>query len=102
MGTVPTAPVRGVGLTLLLQHGLPVWIHAVRSCVSPSPSPITIATARSLSPDDRHASVSMAHGCRADVLPLAQHAEVARLLAGLVLSARPVRRDRPAHDGEYV
>ncbi len=92
IGTTATAPVRGVGLALLLQQGVPAWLQAVSTCISPSPPTLV----------PQETPLSLLREPRADVIPRAQHAEVATLLAGLVLSARAMRRARPAHDGEYI
>jgi hypothetical protein len=102
IGSTATAPVRGVGLALLLQQGMAAWLQAVRTCISPSPPGVPTAPDVTPSDDDQHAALPVSRGPRADVIPWAQHAEVATLLASLVLSARSMRRDRPAQDGEYV
>jgi hypothetical protein len=101
IGSTATAPVRGVGLALLLQQGVAAWLQAISTCISPSPQALAPAPPDTTS-DDHHAAVPVSRGPRADVIPWAQHAEVARLLAGLVLSVRSMRRDRPAQDGAYV
>lgn len=101
IGSTVTTPVRGVGLALLLQQGVAAWLQAVSSCISPSPPGIAPATSVPAS-DDRAAPLPVPRGPRVDVIPLAQHAEIATLLAGLVLSARPVPRIPPAHHGECV
>jgi hypothetical protein len=84
-------PVRGVGLALLMHEGLPAWMRAVRITLS-SPSVISMATP-AIAPVDPSASRVPMHPPRADVIPPAQHAEAARLIVSLVLSARP--RPRP-------
>lgn len=92
IGTTATAPVGGVGLALLLQQGVPAWLRAVSTCISSSPG--GSATARSApTSDDQDTLLPMPRGLQAGVIPWAQHAEVATLLVGLVLSARPPRRD---------
>ena len=101
IGSTAIAPVRGVGLALLLQQGVAAWLQAVSTCISPSPQALA-PTPPDTTSDDQHPGLPVSRGPRADVIPWAQHAEVATLLAGLVLSARLMRRDRPPHDGEYV
>jgi len=101
IGSTATAPVRGVGLALLLQQGVAAWLQAVSTCIGPSP-PGLAPTSDDTTADDQTAPLPVSRGPRADVIPWAQHGEVATLLAGLVLSARSMRRDRPAHDGECV
>jgi hypothetical protein len=97
VGSPATAPVRGVGLALLLQQGVAAWLRAVSSCISPSaPSSTTVPH---LTTSDDHDPLPRP---RADVIPWTQHSEVATLLAGLVLSACPVRRHPATHDGERV
>jgi hypothetical protein len=89
------ATVCGVGLALLLQQGMAAWLQAVSTCISPSPPGCTTVPT-----SDDHDRVP--RGPRADVIPWTKHAEVATLLAGLVLSACPVRRTAAAYDGERV
>ena len=101
IGATATAPVRGVGLGLLLQQGVAAWLQAVSTCISPSRSGLASAPHDTTSADP-HAPPPVSRGARAAVIPWAAHAEVATLLAGLVLSARSARRDRPAHLGESV
>jgi hypothetical protein len=102
IGSIATRPVRGVGLALLLQQGVAAWLQAVSTCIS-SPSPPGLAPpSDTTTSDDQTAPLPVSRGARADVTPWAQHAEVATLLAGLVLSARAPRRDQPAHDGESL
>jgi len=101
IGATATAPVRGVGLALLLQQGVAAWLQAVSTCISPLP-PGLAPTPPETTADDQHAALSVSRGPRCDVIPWAQHAEIATLLASLVLSARSMGRDRPTHDGEYV
>jgi hypothetical protein len=101
IGSTATSPVRGVGLALLLQQGVAAWLQAVSTCTSSPSRPGLAPTPHETTSDDQTAPLSVSRGPRADVIPWAQHAEVATLLAGLVLSARAMRRDRPAHDGEY-
>jgi hypothetical protein len=101
IGATATAPVRGVGLALLLQQGVAAWLQAVSTCISPVPPGLAPAP-RDTTSADQNAPLAVSRGARADVIPWAQHAEVATLLAGLVLSARSGRRDRPTHHGEYV
>jgi hypothetical protein len=99
--STPTTPVRGVGLALLLQQGVAAWLQAVGICLSSSPP--GIGTAPHVTTSDHHdAALHLPSRSPADVIPWAQHAEVATLLAGLVLSARPVRRDPPSHEGACV
>jgi hypothetical protein len=76
------------------------WLQAVSTCLSPSPP--GLAPTPDTTSDDQTAPLPVSRGPQADVIPRAQHAEVATLLAGLVLSARSMCRNRPAHDGEYV
>lgn len=101
IGSTTTTPVRGVGLALLLQQGVAAWLQALGACISSSPPGIGTASHVTTSAD-HDAPLHLPSRSRADVIPWAQHAEVATLLAGLVLSARPVRRDPPPHDGECV
>ena len=101
IGTTATAPVRGVGLALLLQQGVAAWLQAVSTCISPSPSGSATVPAATTS-DDPDAPFPLPRGPRAGVIPWAQHAEVARLLASLVLSARPSRRDPDTRNGEAL
>jgi hypothetical protein len=98
VGSPATAPVRGVGLALLLQQGVAAWLQAARTCISPSPPGRTTVPARTTSDDQD----PWPRGPGADVIPWTTHAEVATLLAGLVLSACPVRRNPATHDGERV
>lgn len=97
VGAPATAPARGVGLALLLQQGVAAWLQAVSTCISPSP-PGSTTVPRLTTSDDQ----DPLPGPRADVIPWTQHAEVATLLAGLVLSACPMRRNPAAHDRERV
>jgi hypothetical protein len=97
VGAPATAAVRGVGLALLLQQGVAAWLGAVSTCISPSPPGSTMP--QGTTSDDHD---PLPHGPRADVIPWTTHADVATLLAGLVLSACPVRRNLAAHDGECV
>ena len=83
-GSAVAAPVRGVGLALLLQQGVAAWLHAVGTCCNRSLEATAVAP-RVITGDDRRSRGP-------DVIPWAQHAEVAALLAGLVLSARPARQ----------
>ena len=101
IGSTATSPVRGVGLGVLLQQGVAAWLEAVSTCISPSPAGIAPATSVTTS-DDQPAPLPVSAEPRRDVIPWTQHAEVATLLAGLVLSVRPVPRIPPAHDGECV
>lgn len=87
---------RGVGLALLMHEGLTTWLHAVRPCLSPSPPDITHVATRAIAPVDASASRVMMRPPPADMIPPAQHAEAARLIVSLVLSARPVPR-HPSH-----
>jgi len=98
VGSSATAPVGGVGLALLLQQGVAAWLQAVSTCTSPSP-PGSTTVPQGTTSDDHD---PLPRGPRADVIPWTKHAEVATLLAGLVLSACPVRRNPAAHDGERV
>jgi hypothetical protein len=84
------APARGVGLALVLQKGLPAWIRAVRTCAGSSVSPANTASSALLMRADRDEVASISRGPRAELLPPAQYTEAVRLLAGLVLSARPL------------
>jgi len=98
VGSPATAPVRGVGLALLLQQGMAAWLQAVSTCIGPSPPGST--TSSDVTTFDDHDRLPC--GPRADVIPWTKHAEVATLLAGLVLSACLVRRNPAAHDGARV
>jgi hypothetical protein len=96
IGVTAATPVRGVGLALLMHEGLTAWMRAVRPCLSPSSPGVTTLATRAIAPGDPSASRVMMPPPRADVIPLAQHAEAARLIVSLVLSARPVPR-HPSH-----
>ena len=90
----------GVALALLMHEGLTAWLQAVRPCLSPAlPGVSTLAT-RAIAPVDPSASRLMMRPPRADMIPLAQHAEAARLIVSLVLSARPAPRP-PSHHRAY-
>jgi hypothetical protein len=97
IGRVGATP-RGVGLALLLQKALAAWIAAVERCASPG---CPRAAVNPSGPIEDHRS-AMAAGTRpVDVLPPAQYTEVARLLAGLVLSARPRYRGGLHDEGGF-
>lgn len=85
-----TTPVRGVGLALLLHEGVAAWLQALSTCLNPSPPGIAPAS-RIITSADQAAPCPVSAGPRADMIPWPQHAEIATLLAGLVLSARPGR-----------
>lgn len=89
-GSPVAAPVRGVGLALLLQQGVAAWLQAVSTHIIPS-SPAPSIPCR-VTTDERPAR-------SLDVIPSDQHAEVATLLAGLVLSARPMGRNPTVYSG---
>jgi hypothetical protein len=91
IGSAVAAPVRGVGLALLLQHGVAAWLQAVCTCIIPS-SAVT-ATPSRVTTDDEPRTRSL------DAIPSEQHAEVTTLLAGLVLSARPMGRNPTLYSG---
>jgi len=76
IGSTVVAPVRGVGLGLLLQQGVAAWLHAVGTCTSPSP-PATAAAPSVIAGDE--ARFPRTRG--ADMIPWAQYAEAATLLA---------------------
>lgn len=98
IGVTAAIPVRGVGLALLIHEGLMAWLQAVRPCLSPSSLGATATHV--ITPVDPSASRLMMRPPRADMIPLAQHAEAARLIVSLVLSARPVPRP-PSHHHAY-
>jgi hypothetical protein len=83
-GPVP----RGVGLALLLQQGLAAWLAAVQRCALPARVAAPVATGRPMAHADDPGSTAVAGRLPLDVLPRAQYAEVTKLLASLVLSAR--------------
>jgi hypothetical protein len=98
-GTAGAAP-RGVGLALLQQQGLAAWIAAVQCCALPSRLPAPAASGRPMAEADGDRAVARAGTLPVDVLPQAQYLELTRLLASLVLSARPgCRSDRHDHGG---
>jgi len=89
VGPVPSGTGRGVGLSLLLREGITAWMHAVRTASVPAPREgATGAPARY---DGDSAAVAGAPP-RVSLLSAAQHDDVARILAGLVLSARASHR----------
>jgi hypothetical protein len=97
IGVTAAPPVRGVGLALLMHEGLTTWLQAVRPCLTPSSPGVTNTATRAIPPVDPSGSRVMMRPPRADVIPPAQHAEAARLIVSLVLSARPVPR-HPSHE----
>lgn len=83
-GGVSDCRVRGLALAVLLQDGLPAWLAAVAPMLAVLPD-IPVAARVAVAPivvDERQSVRAIAP----DLLPLAQHAEVTRLLAALVLS----------------
>jgi hypothetical protein len=88
------APAGGVGLSLVLRQGLAAWLQAVCTCSSPSLPAASTASQRI--PDHE------LHTRRSDVISPDQHAEVASLLATLVLSARPIVRNPTLYAGGYA
>jgi hypothetical protein len=91
VGLTGATPVRGVGLAILMHEGLTAWMQAVRPCISATPPVARLAT-HAVTPVDSSAADLMRRLSHADMIPLAQVAEAARLIVSLVLSARPVSR----------
>jgi hypothetical protein len=89
-GSAAAAPVRGVGLALLLQQGVAAWLQAVGTCIPSSPAP---SMASRFTTDDEPPPRSL------NVIASEQHAVVTTLLAGLVLSARPMSRTPTLYSG---
>lgn len=96
IGVTAATAARGVGLALLMREGLTTWLHAVRPCLSPSSPAVTNVATSAIAPVDSSAARVMIRPPRADMIPPAQHAEAARLIVSLVLSARPVPH-HPSH-----
>jgi hypothetical protein len=90
------APARGVGLSLLLQQGVAAWLEAVCTCSSPSLPAASAASPRTADYELRTRS------SKSDVIAPDQHAEIATLLASLVLSARPIGRNPTLYAGGYA
>src|SRR5688572_1656212 len=90
---------RGVGLALLMQHGLAAWMGAVRNCTSPA-RPV-VPTGRTGLPrsTDRDIAAAVPQRLPADVLPPTLYTEAASLLAGVVLSCARWRAAHPDHGG---
>lgn len=93
-----TAPVRGIGLALLLREGLPSWMRAVRQVLSeaaacaagnagaaPSPSPRAPPAIPLLAAGAAGSSVPISSSA---LLQTGRQHDLTTLLASLVLSAR--------------
>ena len=86
----------GVGLGVLLQHGLSAWWEAVRTAMRTATreSPLRMGPAAAVIPCNAQvASRPLVESPRSDLITADQRGDVVTLLAGLVLSARP----RPTH-----
>ena len=83
---VATGP-RGIGLAVLLQTGLAGWLRALRTSAGASP-PARLSADGGLPDRPLAPSVPVGPGPLTAVMPPAQYAEAARLIASLVLSAR--------------
>ena len=96
VGVVPRGIRRGVGLALLLREGVTAWMHAVRA----ASAPFSRAHATTTPVIDDHAGVgAVVAGTPAPLVGIitpAQHDDVARVLAGLVLSTRGRHRSVPS------
>jgi hypothetical protein len=105
--TQPNASVRGLGLLLLLEHGVAAWLHAVSVCMAPSrsPSPASLRSAAPIDTSNDHGaplpSVGAPPANLIALIPAAHQFEVATLLAALALSARPVCR-HPRHPAFFT
>jgi hypothetical protein len=97
VGAVPRGIRRGVGLALLLREGMPAWMYAVRA----ASAPFSRAQAATTPPviDDRAGVRAVVAGTPAPLVGIitpAQHDDVARVLAGLVLSTCGRHRSVPS------
>ena len=95
VGPAPPGAARGVGLALLLHDGVTAWLRAVQMTAATA-FPVTLTRSRSAGDEPRETILTVADGRVVDVIPPTHHAEAARLLAGLVLSARIRNRLAPA------
>ena len=90
---VPTVPAtRSTGLALILDDGLPAWLHAItRVLLAASAETVAPPRSRAVVTGDaaREASVVPAPALLAsELVPAAQQCDLAMLLANLVLSTR--------------
>lgn len=87
VGPAPPGAVRGVGLALLLRDGVTAWMRAVQMTAGAA-SHVTVTRSPSADGERRTTVLTVGSGRCVEVIPPTHHAEAARLLAGLVLSAR--------------
>jgi hypothetical protein len=95
---------RGVGVLLLIEQGLGAWVDAVRNCTCISePECSSVVPIMRRMPGARQVAVTSITGVlEEDLLPSELYAEAARLLATLVLSARPLRQQSLESSGASI
>ncbi len=103
MGVATPASPHGMGLGLLLQHGVAAWVETVRTVMRRPPPPSRpMAEDPDTAQDASHPGSTLACAPGAELIPATQHGDVVTLLAGLVLSARPTRHDPARCSGVSV